>query len=335
LSDKAVILPLTRLCLEKHGIPTISLPGVRDILPEEAARIGAAEAGILSVFERHGFRKVVTPLLEYVDVLSLGMGANLKDRVLKFIDPSTGRVVAIRPDITPQIARVAATRMRDHGLPMKLCYNESVLRYQEARDGKSREVLQIGAEYISEKASAGIDAEMIISIEALSGIGLRDFKIDIGDVGFLRAVLDKLPVDAESRGRIKDAIAIKDTSGLEAILSGLTVPDKDRQLLLNMTTFYGEEEVLEKAASFSRDPESLRALEYLREVVDIIARKGLKDRVTIDLGEVGASTTPGSYSKGSPQGSASRSSRGAGTTPFLPATATTRLQPVLPSTWRT
>lgn len=267
------------------AIPTISLPqGVRDILPSEAAKIGAAESGILTVFDRYGFSKILTPLLEYVDVLSLGMGANLKDRVLKFIDPSTGRVVAIRPDITPQIARVAATRMRDHGLPLKLCYNESVLRQEH---GKSREVLQIGAEYISEKASAAIDAEMIIiSIEALEGIGLKDFKIDIGDVGFLRTVLDKLPVNEESRKEIKDAIAIKDTSGLGATLDGLSIPEKDRKLLLNLTTFYGEEEVLEKAASFSRDDESLAALEYLREVVDTIAKKGLKDRVTIDLGEV-------------------------------------------------
>lgn len=270
------------------AIPTISLPqGVRDILPVEAAKIGAAEAGILSVFAGYGFQKILTPLLEYVDVLSLGMGANLKDRVLKFIDPSTGRVVAIRPDITPQIARVAATRMREHPLPLKLCYNESVLRYQEPRDGKSREVLQIGAEYISSSASAAIDAEMIIiSIEALEAIGLEDFKIDIGDVGFLRAVLDKLPVNDEARKEIKDTIAIKDTSGLALIIGGLSIPEKDKKLLLNLTTFYGEEEVLEKAASFSRDEESLAALEYLREVVDIITKKGLKDRVTIDLGEV-------------------------------------------------
>ena len=77
---------------------TISLPqGVRDILPEESERIASVETAILKVFGRYGFRKVITPLLEYVEVLSLGMGENLKDRVLKFIDPATGRVVAIRP----------------------------------------------------------------------------------------------------------------------------------------------------------------------------------------------------------------------------------------------
>ena len=115
------------------------------------------------------------------------MGEALKERVLKFIDPSTGRVVAIRPDITPQIARVVATRMRDFPLPLKLCYNENVLRYQETQDGRTREVLQIGAEYITKGASAEADAEMIVmSIEALARLGLKDFKIDIGDVGFLK-----------------------------------------------------------------------------------------------------------------------------------------------------
>lgn len=269
--------------------PTISLPqGVRDILPEEARKTGLVESGILSVFERYGFKKIITPLLEYVDVLSLGMGDNLKDRVLKFIDPSTGRVVAIRPDITPQIARVVASRMRDYELPLRLCYNENVLRYQEHRDGKSREVLQIGAEYISKEASPEADAEMItMAIEALSSIGLKNFKIDIGDVGFLRAVLDKLQIGEAQKGIIKETIAIKDTSGLEGVLSGLAgITAEDRQLLLNLTTFYGEEEVIEKAASFTKDPAGRRALDYLKRVVDIIAKKGLKDSVTIDLGEV-------------------------------------------------
>jgi len=162
--------------------PTISLPqGVRDILPEETGNIGAVESGILSVFERHGFKRVITPLLEYVDVLLLGVGENLKDRVLKFIDPSTGRVVAIRPDITPQIARVVATRMRDYPLPLKLCYSANVIRYAEPRRAKMSEVLQVGAECITGESSPKADAEMILmAIEALKKAGLKDFKIDIG-----------------------------------------------------------------------------------------------------------------------------------------------------------
>ncbi|MDO8426448.1 MAG: ATP phosphoribosyltransferase regulatory subunit [Deltaproteobacteria bacterium] len=268
--------------------PTISLPqGVRDILPEESKKIRKVESGILKVFEKYGFKKVITPLLEYVEVLSLGMGENLKERVLKYIDPSTGRVVAIRPDITPQIARVVATRMRDYPLPLRLCYNENVLRYQG--DGKNREVLQIGAEYISRAPSPEADSEMIImAIEALKKLGLKGFKIDIGDVGFLRAVLGRLPVSEGERASIKEAIAIKDTSGLEAILKKTVkqIKKDDRNLLLNLTNFYGEEEVIKKASSLTKDPAALSALNNLKQVVRIITKKGLIGSVTIDLGEV-------------------------------------------------
>ncbi|MBI5492653.1 MAG: ATP phosphoribosyltransferase regulatory subunit [Deltaproteobacteria bacterium] len=268
--------------------PFISLPqGVRDILPEESKKIRKVESGILQVFEKYGFKKVITPLLEYVEVLSLGMGENLKDRVLKYIDPSTGRVVAIRPDITPQIARVVATRMRDYPLPLRLCYNENVLRHQG--DGKNREVLQIGAEYISAAPSPEADAEMIImAIEALKRIGLKDFKIDIGDVGFLRAVLGRLPVNVEDRALIKDAIAIKDTSSLESILkrTGKGIRKDDRELLLNLATFYGEEEVIKKASSLTRDPAAKRSLSNLTQVIKAVTKKRLMDSVTIDLGEV-------------------------------------------------
>lgn len=269
---------------------TISLPqGVRDILPEEAGKIGRVESGILRVFEKHGFQKVITPLLEYVEVLSLGVGENLRERVLKFIDPSTGRVVALRPDITPQIARVVATRMKDSPLPLKLCYNENVLRYEEPKEGKSREVLQIGAEYISSEASPEADAEMItMAIEAMRDLGLESFKIDIGDVGFLRAILDKLTVSADERKLIKEAVAIKDTSGLEDLLEdlgGKVTPD-DKQILLNLTTLYGEEEVIKKASSFSKDTETRSSIANLRKIIEIITAKGFKDFVTIDLGEV-------------------------------------------------
>ena len=133
----------------------ISLPaGVKDSLPDEADRIEKIEKCILSVMENCGFKRVITPFLEYLDVLSIGLGADLRDKVYKFIDPASGRVVAIRPDITPQIARVVATRMRDYRLPLRVCYNEKVFRYQEPRSGRPREIQQIGAELITKKTVA-------------------------------------------------------------------------------------------------------------------------------------------------------------------------------------
>ena len=258
------------------------------MLPDEAERINSVESAILGVFSAHDYRPVRTPLLEYIDVLSVGMGENLKDKVLKFIDPVTGRVVAIRPDITSQIARIVATRMRDAELPLKLCYNESVLRYLDAREGKSREIIQIGAECVTGASSPEVDAEMIImAIEALKSVGLKGFKIDVGDVGFLKAILNGIGLGAQASMAIKDAIAVKDTAALEGALSGagVKVSGADKKLLLSLTTLYGDEEVIERALSLSGASGARGSLENLSRVTDIIAKSGYRDCVTVDLGE--------------------------------------------------
>jgi ATP phosphoribosyltransferase regulatory subunit len=270
--------------------PTISLPhGVRDILPGEARSIARLERAILEVFDNYDFQRVMTPLLEYVDILSLGMGQELKDKVFKFMDPASGRVVAIRPDITPQIARLVATRMRDMALPLKLYYRENVLRYQERGKGGPAEILQIGAEYISEAPTPAIDAEIItIAIEALKNAGIKDFRVDIGDVGFVRKILDGLDVDANERKLIKDAVAKKDNSGLENLLSTLDnkVSSEDKDMLLSLTTLYGEAEVIDKATKIAARAGASDNLTYLTEVLSIINKNGLQEFITIDLGEV-------------------------------------------------
>ncbi len=271
--------------------PAITLPqGVRDILPEESARINSIEEAVLKVFSKYGFERIITPMLEYLDVLSLGLDKNLKDKVVKFIEPSTGRVICMRPDITPQIARVAATRMKDTPRPLKLCYNESVIRLDTKGSAKTTEILQLGAEYVSDEPSAGIDAEMIImALDSFKALNIKEYKVDLGDVGFIKAVLERLKLSNDERIRIKDAIAIKDTSGLEAVLDqmGDNIPDDTRALLIALTTLYGEEEVIETALNFpGLSSAASTALENLKTALKIIEEKGYKDFVTIDLGEV-------------------------------------------------
>ncbi|MBE9531961.1 MAG: ATP phosphoribosyltransferase regulatory subunit [Proteobacteria bacterium] len=271
--------------------PAISLPqGVRDILPAESARINSIEEAVLNVFSNYGFERVITPMLEYLDVLSLGLDKNLKDKVVKFIEPATGRVICMRPDITPQIARVAATRMKDTPRPLKLCYNESIIRLDTAGSTKTTEILQLGAEYLSEEPSPEIDAEMVImALESFKALNIKDYKIDLGDVGFIRAILDRLKLSIDERAKIKNAIAIKDTSGLEAALDemGESIPDSSRELLIALTTLYGEEEVIETALKFKGLSKAAKAaLKNLKTMLKIIEKKGYKDLVTVDLGEV-------------------------------------------------
>ncbi len=267
----------------------ISLPqGVRDILPDEAQKIEKVTTAIGSLFREYGFQKIITPLLEYEDTLALGMGGNLMERVLKFIDPFTGRVLAMRPDITPQVARLVATRMRNHPLPLRLYYNDNAIRYVGFGRTKLRQIPQIGAEFISEEASPEADAEMIImAIEALKAVGLEDFKIDMGDVSFLKNILAALGVAKSLQAGIKDAVALKDASGLGEILNdaGAGISDEDKKTLLEIPGLYGGEEVIEKARALVSDSSALAVLSNLEEVLAIIRKRGLADLVTIDLGE--------------------------------------------------
>ena len=163
--------------------------GVTDFLPEKADKIGYIEGKIRNVFELWGFRRIITPMLEFHDVLSLGMGEDLKAKTFRFDDRQSGKLLAIPPDITPQIARIVATRMHAYPLPHRIYYNGRVLRHAEVQSGRSREIYQSGVELIG-LSSAEADAEMVaMAVAALQDLGFENFKIDIGQVEFYRGIM--------------------------------------------------------------------------------------------------------------------------------------------------
>src|SRR5678809_1437245 len=109
--------------------PRIRLPvGVRDFLPQAAARRRSIAERLLAEFERWGFERIITPLFECADVLERGLGADARAAAIRFVEPQTGEVVALRPDITPQVARLVATRLAEVGGPVRLCYEGAVIR---------------------------------------------------------------------------------------------------------------------------------------------------------------------------------------------------------------
>src|SRR4029079_1308180 len=142
-------------------VPTLRLPrGMRDYAPQAAAaRVRIVDA-LLTVFERRGFARVITPAFEYEEVLALGLGDAARAATLRFVEPSSGEVVALRPDITPQIARLIATRYRGESGPVRLCYEGTVVRLERGARGQ-REVMQAGVELAGVAGAAG-DAEAIV-----------------------------------------------------------------------------------------------------------------------------------------------------------------------------
>jgi ATP phosphoribosyltransferase regulatory subunit len=270
-----------------ENVPETMLPkGVKDFLPIKAAKIEHLARVLRDIFTRWGFRPIIPPSLEYLHVLERGMGERLREKTFRFDDRQSGKLVAFSPDITPQVARIVATRMREVPLPLRLCYTGRVLRHTEQQAGKDREIFQAGVELIG-LDSPEADAEMIaMAVECLKALGARDFTIDVGQVEFFRGVMDGLNLSEETMREVQGAIARKDGSGLAAILENLPLSERARTEILALPRLFGGREVLEKAERVVSNDRSRRALDNLHQMLDILEVYGVEEHVTFDLGEL-------------------------------------------------
>src|SRR5439155_10146035 len=128
-----------------------------------------------------GYALVTPPVFEFADVLERGLGTLASTDVLRFVEPESGEVAALRPDMTPQIARMIVTRLHDRPPPFRLCYEGTVLRRKSGRARKHRQIPQVGIELAGVSGPAG-DLELLaVAADALRGSGLHAFTIDLGD----------------------------------------------------------------------------------------------------------------------------------------------------------
>src|SRR3990172_10155655 len=183
--------------MDRRSLPPQLPTGVKISLPDEAARLRGLQERLMGVFRLWGFREVLTPTYEFFDVLAVGTDPALQERMFKFVDRETGRMLALRADVTPQIARIAATRLRDRPKPYRLAYRTNVFRNEAPRLGRMREFYQAGVELLGlDKPEA--DAEMIaMVIEAFRAAGLERFQVDVGHVEFVRGVFESLGVERD------------------------------------------------------------------------------------------------------------------------------------------
>jgi ATP phosphoribosyltransferase regulatory subunit len=260
--------------------------GVRDFLPAKAAKLEYLQSSLQQLFSRWGFRPVIPASLEELAVLELGLGSDLREKTFRFDDRQSGRLVAFPPDITPQVARIAATRMHDLPLPYRLCYSGRVLRHAEQRLGKEREIWQTGVELIGLE-SPEADAEMIaMAVEGLKLVGASEFTIDVGQGAFLRGILDGLPLPPAAAVELRAAIATKDATSLQQLLDRFPVSARQRDEVLALPRLFGGRETLDKAAAVVGNDISKRALDNLQRVLDVLQVYGVDEFITIDLGEL-------------------------------------------------
>src|SRR5437899_11342407 len=202
------------------------------------------------------------------------------------VDRETGLMLALRPDITPQIAHVVATRLRDEPKPIRLAYVTNVFRYDEPRVSHYREFYQAGVELVGlDKPEAEVEV-IAMAIEGLRALGLDRFQIDLGHPDFFRGLLEEATTDTARRAGLRDALARKDASTLERLVREVAPAPHVAEALLALPTLFGREIVLERAGRYAQNPRSKRALANLAEVYRLLRIYGLADSVLLDLGEV-------------------------------------------------
>ena len=267
--------------------PPTQLPkGARIYLPDEAARKRHVETRLLDVFARWGYREIVTPTFEYADVLATGTDAGVQENMFKLVDRETGRLLALRADITPQIARIVATRLRDEGKPIRLAYVTNVFRYDEPQVSHYREFYQAGVELIGlDQPEAEVEI-IAMAVEGLRALGLERFQLDLGHPDFFRGLLEEVKAPAAAQRELRAALARKDAATLERLVAELAPAAHVAEALRALPTLFGHEVVLERAQAHARNERSARALANLTEVYRLLTIYGLADTVLPDLGEV-------------------------------------------------
>jgi ATP phosphoribosyltransferase regulatory subunit len=258
---------------------------MRDYAPQAAAvRLRTVEA-LLGVFARAGFARVITPAFEYEEVLALGLGDAARAATVRFVEPSSGQVVALRPDITPQIARLIATRFRDEPGPVRLCYEGTVVRLERAAHGQ-RELSQAGVELAGLPGPTG-DAEVIaLAVDALGAVGLERPTIDLGHLGLAREVLSALALGGPELEEARRCIAKRDRTGLDDVLRVARGSRPAVEFARLLPELSGTPAVLSLAKKKAPNGGVRRALAELGSIVAAIEARQVDARLHVDLGEV-------------------------------------------------
>jgi ATP phosphoribosyltransferase regulatory subunit len=217
---------------------------IADVLPSEARHIEELRRELLDTARGYGYELVMPPLLEHLESLLTGTGEALDLQTFKLVDQLSGRMMGLRADTTPQVARIDAHLLNRQGVA-RLCYCGPVLHTRPDRPHATREPLQFGAEIYGH---SGLEADLealLLALDCLKATRVQDLTVDMADARIVRSLLAGVAVDAAALGRIHAALAAKDASELGALTRSF--PAAAREGLLALVSLYGDDKVLVEA----------------------------------------------------------------------------------------
>ena len=257
--------------------------GVRDIYGEEYAKKLKLEKMIHKKLKSFGYQDIQTPSFEFFDVFSREIGTTPSKELYKFFDKE-GNTLVLRPDFTPSMARCAAKYFMEETFPIRFCYLGNTLTNISSLQGKLCEVTQMGAELIGD-GSVEADAEMIaMLIECLKSAGLERFQVTVGEADYFRGLCEAAGLSKETELELRENVSGKNIFAVEDLLKEQHIEEEYREAFLKITELFGAAEVLEKAEALVSNARSLRAVERLKQVYELLRIYGAEQYISFDFG---------------------------------------------------
>jgi ATP phosphoribosyltransferase regulatory subunit len=258
-------------------------PGVQCFVGEEARRRRAIEDRVISVFEGWDYDEIIPPLYDYADVFT---EPALAPRTYSFVGRD-GSLLALRPDFTSLLAKIAAGRLSHLSPPIRLYYSGEVLRYEPPKAGRQSELYQMGLEHLGgDRAAADVEV-LAIAAECLEALAASGFVLALGHVGLFAGLVENARLSAAAFEPLRERVEAKDVEGVREVLRRAGAPREAEEALVRLTGFSGGLDALKEApAAFACSPRAQGAALELSEAVDALRAAGLERHLAIDLGEV-------------------------------------------------
>lgn len=260
--------------------------GTRDLLFGESLALRHTKNKLHELFVSHGYSEVITPTIEFYDVFNSTVRYIAQESMYKLSD-NKGRLMVIRPDSTMPIARLAATRLKDEQMPLKLFYSQNIFKINPKNAGRDDEIAQSGIEIIGGDTKRSDFEAISIALEVLEELG-GSFRFEIGNCAFFKHLISKLVLSEEDIKDIQFFIETKNYSELNNKLDALPQSD-DVDALRALPKLFGGKEILEEADKLFNDGEMRESLTELKEVYNNICGLGISEKLNVDLGMVNKS----------------------------------------------
>ncbi|MEP7272855.1 MAG: ATP phosphoribosyltransferase regulatory subunit [Acidobacteriota bacterium] len=262
--------------------------GVQYFFDDEVKLRRQVERRVTEVFAGWSYDEIILPIFDYHDLFARGMGREQAEKTYRFVDRD-GALLALRPELTSLVARTVATRFVRRSRPIRLFYSGEVFRYDEPTERAAREFHQIGIEHIGSEGTAADIEILLVAAEALTALGIADFRMALSHVDFFNGIACELGLSAADRGVLRELIDRRNSHSLDRFLQ-LHAPTMDegrRSAFCQLTQVAGKKTAIDQARAVLVNPQSLAAIDSLQRIFETLSALGLSENFDVDLGDTG------------------------------------------------